>query len=417
MPHRINVRVVLALALTVLVIAGCGAATKINYKQVYSEIQSAQKSNDIVKLMEIYSEYPEYEEYLSNYLTNLQDYSKFSYLDLRSFVEIAKRSEIPQLYEDMQFVRTVREQEIESTVAKMDISSMGQYYHSHTDEQHYLDSLFVTSLGPILNDADYVTLRQVHNAFVSTPLGDYADQYYTPLREVLMESLSESMEEYFQYELETLEAVKNQSVEEFDVYLQGVVDNIVKYCFNNKLAWIKKNVNDQADRIVSSFFDTKLAGQIFESNVDNYSREVKYSRDAYLSQLLHGVDNAEKAAEPLPKDSKAINLYPYADYAAFMNLRNAQRKIDWFGVGLTAASFAVAWPAGILVDIADVAYSTYSDKEKEKAIAEEFNNFIPSVYTCLLDNNMINIDSYFRRVELELRQSQNNLKDYVEKVF
>lgn len=399
------------------VLTSCSVGQKVNYKQIYQSIQEAQANNDVMRLMELYVMYPEYEEYLSHYLTDVQKYDTFSYNELIHYVEKARETEIPQLYEDMKYIRSLREQRIEDSISGMTIDQLGKYYFSHGDEKPYLDSLLITILSPVIDDADYVTLRQIHNAFPLTPIGDYAENYYVNLRSTFLEMALDNLEEYFESEIETLEYVKNQIIVELDEYIQSVVNSVVSYCFNNKLSWFKSDVNGQADRILKQFYDSQEAERIVLSNIKNFATEARYARESIVSSLLQGVEVNQNVNMGFQIEQCDLTLLPKADYVAFMNLRNAQRKIDWFGVGLTAASFAVAWPAGILVDVADIAYGLHSDKVKEEAIENEFNSFIPAVYNYQIEDSMRHFNSFYTEVVRELIQSQEFLKDYVQTNF
>ena len=410
-------RQVILLTILSMFLLSCGTTKRATHKRIYAEIKEAEQTDNIEKLMYIYASYPEYEEYLSNYLTKVHNFDKHPYQDLLNYDRIASEYGLPQLIEDFSYIRFVREQRIEDSISSLNLKELGVYYRNHNDEQQYLDSLFAIRIYPIIDESDYITLRQVHNSFQGTPLGDYSDQYYTPLREELITIVLDNMNEYFNDEKNILNAVENQTIDELDQYTQGVVDEIVQYCLNNKLPWIKSNVNEQADVIVSNFYNKQFAEKNVISNIDNFVTETRYSREKYLSELLQGVDVDTDLGVPVPSNCIRISLTPGVDYNAFMNLRNAQRKIDWFGMGLTAASFVIAWPAGILVDVADIAYSTYSDKAKEDAIIQEFKNFIPSVYSHLMDNTVREIQVLFNTIGVELNRTQQYMINYVEKNF
>ena len=393
----------------------CGSLKTVNYKQTFSDIREAESRQDISALIRYAYNFPEYEDYISSYLMSGQDLSRFSYSELIEFKRQA--SGMPVIEEDLRYIIKSRQLDIESTLSRISFAEQGTYYLAHPDESQYIDSLYRERLIPTLDEWDYVSLRDFSRAFIGTGLQKDIDRYYLPFRDSLWVQVEENLEDYFEMEDEALEALKTDILVQLESYTQESVNQIVSYLIDHKLPWIKSNVNNRADEIVELFYDQEYANQIIVNALHTYVKDVHMSRELITRQLLEGV----QCDSPAPLIEFGTASFSEANlklpYGAFMKLRDAQRKIDWFSVGLTAASFTVAWPAGLLLDVADLAYGIHSDRVKEAAIKEEFNNFIPVLYDNLTRKNEMTVENTFRNLSLEVTRYQLSYKDYVKKYF
>ena len=109
--------------------------------------------------------------------------------------------------------------------------------------------------------------------------------------------------------------------------------------------------------------------------------------------------------------------FPSISYYPFEQLRSLQRQVNWVSLGLTTASFLVVFPFDIVIDAADIAYSTRREKaqmEKIQACLSGISRTIHREYTKDFEDE---ISGYLDKVRKYIKENYADIESYVYENF
>lgn len=401
-----------------IVICGCASLKKsvptLSAAQI--EINKNLANDNILGLMDNYCCYPDYRDFLSDYIFNEIDYKDISYSELTTFAEYSQKDSV--LCEGFDFVLQQHRQRVCENLAQMELSQMANYYRNHPDETIFLRPLFQENLISTLSQQDYRYVRDVYNSFSNTDLHPQIDSIYTELRSVVVPKIKQSIEDYSNSETQLLEELKTKTLQEISSYIEKGLPIVIEGGLDKINRGILEEIfsSQETDSLsIRDFFEYKVnkevaqkhIAQLIYNNVNDFASTIAKCRYNIAEQLL---SSPPQQNEFILQHTFSIENYNYSDinWSPIDKIQQIHEQVDWTSWGLTIVSMIPV--AGVAFDIADLAYSIWSDNKKGKQINALLEQFAAEYSSMLNQNISENIDIIFNKLFQDLAITQNSFK-------
>ena len=396
-----------------LICVSCGVAGRMSYREAYKTLESAMQTEDLAKVIEMYEEFPEYEDYILSYLYN--DYSckntDYSFLSQMSGIH----AQDTLLYNALMYLMVKQECLIDEELREIDIEDIGTYYIAKIGDRQYLDRTFSENLTPVWRACDYYTLKKFHISLAETSWQDSVDVYYLPLRDTLMNELLIQIDMAYAYEDSLISSLSELFLYEYDVYLQKSTKKLVQMCFDKKMPLFKSNLRSRVDDMLVQCYDDEKISE----TVMSYMLDVYPTLNENIEQIFKIFPSlSQKEIDSFMLDTQNfVYDFPYISYYPFERLRSIQRQINWVSLGLTTASFLVVFPFDIVIDAADMAYSNRREKTQVEKIQSSLSEISQTMYREYTKDFEKDITEYLEKVRKYLKQNYIDIKSYVYENF
>lgn len=400
---------VILIFLSILLLGSCGVSGRMPYKKAYSQMSDAMNSGDLYALVDLYYDFPEYEEYILSYIYNKFDYSTADYDYLSDILYSASQDSL--LCNACKYLLLKKENSIDVKLRVMSIGQIGDYYRSAQGDVTYLDKSFSKNLTPVWESCDYFTLKEFHNVFSGTVWQDSVDIYYLPAKEVLLTEIADQLKQTYALEADLLDDMASQSKIDLTNYIQTATENLVQECFDRKMPLFKSNLKSRVDGMINEFYDENVIGNL----VNTYTKDACRSLNNYRENLFQTC--FPEKDQDIFDYSVSFNRFdydsPYVPYSIFEELRKIQRQINWVSLGLTTASFLVVFPFDVVIDAADIAYSSAKEKAQISEIQNCLSKIAKSVSGIYLNDIDRKVSEYKNEVKKVLISNQDDIEQYI----
>ena len=227
------------------------------------------QSNDLIRVIGLYEEFPEYEDYILYYIYN--DF-RCKDADYSFLLQVSHAPVQDSLLQNaLKYLLIKKEYLIDSQLQGMEIEAVGKYYIAKKGDRQYLDRTFSENLAPVWPTCDYYSLKRFHSSLAGTHWQDSVDVYYLPLRDTLLSDLLLQIEAAVAYEDCLMNDMETLFLYEYDTYLQTSTEKLVQMCFDKKMPLFKSNLSSRVDEMMEQCYEEeKISGIV-----------MSYMRDVY----------------------------------------------------------------------------------------------------------------------------------------
>ena len=391
----------------------CGVAGRLPYRDAYRELEEAMHSDNLEKVIELYEEFPEYEDYILYYIYNDFRCKNADYSFLLRMSQTPVQDSL--LQNALKCLIVKKEYLIDSELQGMDIEALGKYYIAKIGDRQYLDRTFSENLAPVWPTCDYYSLKRFHSSLVGTAWQDSVDVYYLPLRDTLLSDLLLQIEAAVAYEDSLMNDMETLFLYEYDTYLQTSTEKLIQMCFDKKMPLFKSNLSSRVDEMLEQCYEEEKISEIVMSYMRDVYPVLNENRQKFF-KFIPSASQKEIAPLMLPVQN-FVYEFPSISYYPFEQLRSVQRQVNWVSLGLTTASFLVVFPFDIVIDAADIAYSTRREKaqmEKIQACLSGISRTIHREYTKDFEDE---ISGYLDKVRKYIKENYADIESYVYENF
>ena len=396
-----------------LLCASCGVTGRMPYRDAYMALESAMQSEDLIKVVELYEEFPEYEDYILYYIYNDFGCQKADYSFLLQISQVHVQDSL--LHNALKYLTVKKEFLIDKDLKDMDIEDIGAYYIAKKGDRQYLDRTFSENLASVWPVCDYHTLKKFHSSLAGTTWQDSVDVYYLPLRDTLMCDLLIQIDAAAAYEDSLLNNLSELFLYEYDEYLQTSTEKLVQMCFDKKMPLFKSNLNSRVDEMLAQCYEEERVSETVMSYMQDVYPTLNESRQNFF-KFFPSVSRKEIEPFMLAVQNFAYD-FPGVSYYPFEQLRSVQRQINWVSLGLTTASVLVVFPFDIVIDAADIAYSTRREKAQVEKIQLCLSGISQTIYREYTKNFAEEISEYLEKVRKNIKQNYADIVSYVYENF
>ncbi len=413
-----------AALLGIIILSGCGTSYNVPERiatQAETDLQTAMVSDDLNGLLAAGVNHPDSKDFIAEYIIFDRGFDDLEYDELcRYEQQFAADTTYSEMFA---FMREKREDQIMETISELDIPDIGQYYRSNPSERSFLDTLLRSSFRESMEDGDYPVIRALHNSFANTALSDYVDTRYYPLRDSLFAEVSVALDEYAKAETEMKESLIARMCYDINMHGNRATGAVLTECLEKKLPRNHTKVPPRVVQAFEKYFNRDTVQYVLKEGFDEYRESVVQARKEIIESLLDTDDSYINALSSVKIQNPRPDYWlPMSD---FLKLAEEQRKIDWVGVGITAASVAVGFVTGgvggfvvgLALDGVDMAYSIHGDKKKAEAVAKQIQVVAENMSSSLSSSTDAAVDKAFAALDRNKYYSLEFFKDYVKQNF
>lgn len=401
-----------------LLLYSCSTTSKLSPLETPEQVisQHAQMKDPFILWNDI-DKYPAQKDMIETLLFHSLDYDDISYAGLKRLSDLAKDDFNASVFFDSLLID--RQTETLERLSNLSVQGVGEFYRKNVKEHDYLRDELKDLYCENLNDYDYLSLKDLHNAFAETDLSDIIDQAYLPLRSSLLNDILDDFEIYFEAENELLSEVEFNLRETLDKYAsEGVKTVISELSERVDRSLFKKvfkredmdqySISDYASMLTEKHLDSEPIEKYVAKEINEYISTTYEQRKEFISHYFDDADTCRLYyLSPELLNEAALNIS--ADNDKFSDIQRLKTINGLISTASLALTFTPAAAYTLPLDLLDL-YNGVKEDSKISIMMDEATQILYSDYTNAIDN-------YINEIIYKINQSNKVSKYYIIKRF